>query len=143
MPVIIPAVLSFFTSIASGVFGFRGDQAKTVQTAMETLQKIDANDSAAISAHAQAISAILTQGSWLEQNWRPLLMVLLIVIIGCWFFGLVPPSFNDPVSPMMERVLNLLTVGVAGYIPARTIDKAIQQWNIGSILKELIKKKYS
>jgi len=142
----MPVIMSIITTIGGmfgSLMGSRGEQAKTVQTAIETLQKIDNNDSATIAAQANAISQILTQGSWLEQNWRPLLMLLLILIIGCWFFGLIPPNFDAPVSPMMDRILNLLTIGVAGYIPARTIDKAIQQWNIGSILKTLIEKKFS
>lgn len=140
---ILASIFGFLTSTVSSLFGFKGDQAKTVQSAIDTLKSMDASDTATISAHAQAITAILTQGSWLEQNWRPFLMLLLMLIIGCWFFGLVPPNFDEPVSPMMTRIIDLLTIGVAGYIPARTIDKAIQQWNIGSILKALIEKKFS
>lgn len=131
------AVGSFFT----GLFNWKGEQAKTVQSALDLLKGIDANDSAAIAAQANALSIILTQGSWLERNWRPTLMFLLIVLIGSWFFGYIPPHFNDPISPMMAEVLELLKIGVMGYVPCRTIEKVMSQINLASVLKQLIGKK--
>lgn len=140
MPIIasiIGAVGSFFT----GLFNFKGEQAKTVQDSLKLLSDINATDATSTAATAQALQNILTQGSFLEKNWRPVLMVLLMVIIGCWFFGYLPPHFNDPVSPMMDKMINLLTIGVGGYIPCRTIEKIMTQINIGSILKAFINKK--
>src|SRR5689334_11889492 len=98
---------SFFT----GFFGWKGEQAKTVQDSLSLLKSVNDVDAQAITASAQAITSILTQGSWLERQWRPALMIMLILIVGCWFYGYVPPHFNDSVSPMMREVLDLLKVG--------------------------------
>lgn len=138
---IFGAVLSFLGTAVSSFFGFKGDQAKTVQSALEVLKSVNDTDAQSQVAAAQAIQSILTQGSWLEKQWRPVLMCLLIIIIGAWFFGYVPPHFNDPISPMMEKVINLLMIGIGGYIPCRTLEKIMQQFNIASILKNLINKK--
>lgn len=134
---LISGIGSFFT----GLFGFKGEQAKTIQSALESVNKLNDADAASVTASANAISQILTQGSWLERTWRPVLMVLLMAIIGSWFFGYTPPNFDKPLSPMMNEVLDLLKVGVMGYIPCRTIEKIMTQMNIGSILKTFISKK--
>lgn len=140
--------LTIFTSLISGVgsffgglFGFKGEQAKTVQSALDVLKSVNDVDGQTITATANALSVILTQGSWLEKQWRPALMIMLITIVGCWFFGFVPPNFDAPISPMMDRVLSMLTIGVGGYIPCRTIEKVFSQMNIASILKTFIEKK--
>lgn len=137
----LAALFGFLGSTVSGLFGFKGDQAKTVQNALDVLKSVNDVDGQAITASASAISSILTQGSWLEKQWRPVLMCLLIVLIASWFFGYIPPHFNDPVSPMMREVLDLLKVGVIGYVPCRTLEKIVTQLNIGSVLKQLIQKK--
>lgn len=140
MPV-VAAIFGAFGSVFSSLFNWKGEQAKTVQSAIELVKSIDTNDAASITAQANALSLILTQGSWLERNWRPVLMFLLITLIGSWFFGYVPPHFNDPLSPMMTEVLGLLKIGVMGYVPCRTIEKVMSQINLASVLKQLISKK--
>jgi hypothetical protein len=139
LSILISGLSSFFT----GLFGFKGDQAKTIQTAMEMVGKLNDADAQSIAASANAISTILTQGSWIERTWRPILMILLMVIIGSWFFGYAPPNFDKPLSPMMDQVIELLKVGVMGYIPCRTLEKVMTQINLGSILKTFIEKKLS
>lgn len=141
MPVILTSLFSLIGTVATGLFGFKGDQAKTVQAAIETVKNIDNNDSATIAAQANAISLILTQGSWLERQWRPLLMILLMGLIGCWFFDLIPPNFNEPISPMMQQIIDLLKIGVMGYVPCRSLEKIVTSMQLGGILKQLIAKK--
>lgn len=137
-------IMGLFTTISgffSGLFGYKQEQAKTVQGALEVLKSVNDTDGQSMTAAAQVLSAILTQGSWLEKTWRPVFMVVLMGIVISFWFGYVPPSFNDPMTPMMQQVWDLLKIGLGGYLPLRTIDKLVQQLNIGSILKELIRKK--
>ena len=131
------AIGSFFT----GLFNFKGQQAQTVQEAIKLLGDVNTSEAQAQIAAANAISIILTQGSFIERNWRPVFMVICMTVIVSFWFGHIPPHFNDNLSPMMDKIMNLLEIGLGGYIPCRTIDKAIQQINIGSILKTLIQKK--
>lgn len=119
----------------------KGDQAKTVQDALQVLRDVDANDAQATTAAASALSAILTQGSFLERNWRPVLMCCLMGILLASFFGYVPSHLDAQVSPTMEKIWTLLQIGLGGYLPLRTLEKIVQQINIGSILKTLIQKK--
>lgn len=135
------AVFGFAGTATKGLFGFKGDQAKVVQTSLETLKGLNDDEAQAVVAQAQAMAAILTQGSFIERNWRACLMILLTVLIGCAFFGYVPPHFNDPISPMLERIFSLLEIGVSGYIVRYGIRDMIREFKLGSIIQALINKK--
>jgi len=124
-------------------FDWKDAQAKTVQKAFEVLKAIDNNDATATAALADALQQILTQGSFLERNWRSWLMVSLMIIVGFNFFGMVPPHFNDPLSPMMAQCFDLLKIGLGGYIARRGIVDIVRIFNIGSVLKTLINKQVS
>lgn len=141
MPVIFSALFGFLGSAVSGLFSFKGDQAQTVQSALELLKSVNDVDGQSTTAAAQALGAILTQGSFLEKNWRPVFMVVCMIIIVCAFFGFVPPHLNDQLSPMMEKIWTMLEIGIGGYLPLRTFEKVMTQINISSILKTLINKK--
>lgn len=141
MPVIFSAVFGFLGSAVTGLFNFKGQQAETVQSALKLLGDVNTTDAQAQVAAASAISNILTQGSFLERNWRPSLMVIFMVIIVSFWFGHIPPHFNDPLSPMMDKILSMMEIGLGGYIPCRTFEKIVTQLNIGSILRTLISKK--
>jgi hypothetical protein len=141
MPLILSALFGFLGSTVKGFFGFQGDQAQTVQKALDVLKSVNDSDGQTITAAAQSLSVILSQGSWLEKNWRPFLMLILMSIVVSFWFGYTPPQFNVPMSPMMVEIWGLLKIGLVGYLPCRTLEKIVQQINIGAILKTLVGKK--
>ncbi len=139
---VLASLFGFLGPVVSGFFGFKGEQAKTVQDSIALLKQIDASDAQAAVAASNALSVILTQGSWLERTWRPFFMVVLIfIVVSYWFFGYVPHYFNDPMTPMMLEIFTILKIGLGGYLPLRTMEKIAQQINIGSIIRKLIEKK--
>lgn len=140
MPV-IAALFGAVGSFVTGFFNFKGDQATTVQDTLKFLGDVNTNDAQAQVAAADALSQILTNGSFLEKNWRPVFMLICMMIIVCSFFGLVPTHLNDPISPTMDKIWTMIQIGLVGYIPARTLEKIVTQINIGSILKTLVGKK--
>lgn len=58
--------------------------------------------------------------SWLQRNWRPMLMVWFAVLIGAYWFGFVP--VNMPV-PIVEKLFTLVQIGVGGYVVGRSGEK--------------------
>ncbi len=138
---IIGGIITGLLGLGKSFFGFKEAQTEAVKKSLEIVKGLDDNDAASTAALANSLQLILTQGSWLEKNWRSWLMVLLMILIGCGFFGIVPSHFNDPLSPMMERCFNLLEIGVGGYIIRRGIVDIVRMFNIGSVLKTLINKK--
>lgn len=140
---LLGGLLSGIGSAFAAFFNWKGEQAKTVQSALDVIKSVNDQDGLIAQAHAQALSALMTQGAPIERVWRPILMFVLMGIIISFWFGYVPKHMNDSMSPMMQDVWDLLKIGVGGYIPARTVEKVMTSFNIASVLKTLINKKFA
>lgn len=79
-----------------------------------------ANDSEFTKAASGVIIAEAEGESWLQRNWRPLLMIWFSVLIGAYWFGFVP--INMPLS-VVESLFSLVQIGVGGYVVGRTGEK--------------------
>ena len=75
---------------------------------------------------AEIVKAEIQGQSWLQRNWRPLLMLCFIVILANNYI-IVPylSAFTDKVRILEfpPQFWNLLLVGVGGYIAGRTLEK--------------------
>lgn len=79
-----------------------------------------------VKAAAAVIQAEANGESWLQRNWRPLLMVLFGVIIANNF--IIVPIFNTPSADIPPDMWDLLKLGVGGYVVGRTVEKGIKQY---------------
>jgi len=81
-----------------------------------------------IQAQASIIRAEAQGASWLQRNWRPLLMMTIISIIANNFL-LLPyaAALGLPIVPLdlPDKMWTLMTVGVGGYIASRGAEKII------------------
>lgn len=77
-------------------------------------------------AAAQAVLAEAQGESWLQRNWRPLLMCLFGYIIAHNF--VVSPIFGVPKADMPDHLWELLKIGVGGYIVSRGTEKGLKLW---------------
>lgn len=80
-----------------------------------------------------------TQGqSWLQRNWRPVLMLVIVAIVANNYL-LVPylALFGVPAVTLElpESLWGLMTLGVGGYIGGRTVEKIAPQ------ITEILRKK--
>jgi len=78
------------------------------------------NDSEFTKAAAGVITAEAQGESWLQRNWRPLLMLWFSILIGVYWFGFVP--VNMPIT-VVEHLFSLVQLGVGGYVIGRTGEK--------------------
>ena len=60
------------------------------------------------------------QGSWLQRNWRPLLMVTFAGLVVAHWFGFTAPDIPESVQ---NSLLNIVMVGVGGYVVGRSGEK--------------------
>lgn len=86
---------------------------------------IDQKD-AALQAQMKVILAEATGESWLQRNWRPLLMTVIVVIIANNY--LLAPYLGAMFGvglqlELPEQMWNLMTLGVGGYIAGRSGEK--------------------
>lgn len=74
-----------------------------------------------VTKAASAVIMAEAQGeSWLQRNWRPLLMIWFSILIGGYWFGFVPA--NMPIS-VVQDLFTLVQIGVGGYVVGRTGEK--------------------
>lgn len=84
-----------------------------------------------------AISIILAEAqgeSWLQRNWRPLLMLTCISIIANNYvlYPYVKAIFGWGVAlELPEALWELLKIGVGGYVVGRSVEKGIDLWRNG------------
>lgn len=135
------AAITGIASVIGGLFGFKGKQADTIQSALKVVSDVTASNSQREQAIAQIIAGEASSESWLTRMWRPLTMVMFVGIVVSFWFGIAPPNIDAPLSPTLERIFRIIEIGLMGYIPARTIDKIVTQVNLTKILKTFIEKK--
>ena len=65
------------------------------------------------------------QGSWLQGNWRPLLMVIFAGLVVAHWFGFTASNIPESVQ---NSLLNIVMVGVGGYVMGRSAEKVVNKW---------------
>lgn len=81
------------------------------------------------------VKAEIQGESWLQRNWRPILMLICIFIVFNNY--VLVPYFKAPSATLDNHIWTLIELGVGGYIAGRSLEKIA-----GSIdLKEVLKKK--
>lgn len=79
-----------------------------------------------IEEAAAVIRAEAGGDSWLQRNWRPMLMCLFGVIIANNY--IVVPLFGSPMADIPPDMWDLLKLGVGGYVMGRSVEKGIRVW---------------
>ena len=74
-----------------------------------------------LQAQADVIKAEAQGRSWLQRNWRPLLMLVFTLIIVNNY--LLTAWFNTPMTEIPPDMWGLLKIGVGGYVVARSAEK--------------------
>ncbi len=105
------------------------DQAARIKFALQ--QKVLDGQSKEIEAAAGIIVAEARGESWLQRNWRPMLMCLFGVIVANNYivapylalFGGLALTLNLP-----PDMWDLLKIGVGGYVVGRSVEKGIKVW---------------
>lgn len=79
-----------------------------------------------IRAQAGVIKAEATGESWLQRNWRPVLMLVITVIVANNYVLFPYMSLFTSKATMLDlppELWNLLKIGVGGYIVGRSAEK--------------------
>ena len=79
-----------------------------------------------IEEAANIIRAEANGESWLQRNWRPMLMCLFGVIVGNNY--LIVPLFGTPVADIPPDMWDLLKLGIGGYVVGRSVEKGVRVW---------------
>lgn len=80
-----------------------------------------------MEAKKDIIVAEAQSDSWLTQSWRPITMLVFLVLLLAYWFGLTADYVvaNDSV---VEEVFKLLKIGIGGYIGSRGAEKVADSY---------------
>ncbi len=80
-----------------------------------------------IQAQSKIITAEAQGESWLQRNWRPVVMLTLVGLVVSYFFGLAPEYLiNNP--DIVEELFSIVKIGLGGYVIGRSAEKGIREW---------------
>lgn len=64
-------------------------------------------------------------GSWLQRNWRPMVMVNFMVLINAYWCGFVPDNLTPEA---LSAIFELVKWGLGGYVIGRSGEKIVKTW---------------
>lgn len=99
-------------------------------------QLIDSENSI-IKAQMQIILAEAGGESWLQRNWRPLVILWFAGLVGAYWFGVAPENLTPET---VQSLFDIIQYALSGYIVGRSAEK-ITKTISGSGFMEQIKKK--
>ena len=94
-------------------------------------EKLKAQITVQAMAHAEtelksATDIILAEArgeSWLQRNWRPLLMLWFAGLVGAHWLGFSAPNLPESV---VIALLDIVQVGIGGYVLGRSAEKVVK-----------------
>ena len=116
--------------LLSGVFGVIDkavedkDQAAQIKSKLQEM--VLTGQMKEIEQAAAVIQAEAKGESWLQRNWRPMLMCLFGVIVANNY--IVVPLFGTPSADIPPDMWDLLKLGVGGYVLGRSVEKGVKVW---------------
>lgn len=123
-------LISFISTLMGGLFSVidkvvenEGDRQKLKAKIQEMALS---NELKELESAASIIIAEAQGHSWLQRNWRPILMMVIVSIVANNY--LIAPYINlffgvEVILDLPEQLWTLMTVGVGGYVGGRTVEK--------------------
>lgn len=135
---IFSALIGLFGTGIKGFFGLKTEQQKIVGTALETLKDVNSSEKDRAIAFAQYMAAESSNGYWLSACIRPLMALSLMILVGCWFFGYMPPNINAAMPPFIEKAVDTLMVFMGVYVPGRSLEKIVTSITNSKIISQYL-----
>lgn len=133
---IIQGIFGLGSTVISTIFGIKKEKSQIIESALNVMNNANASESEKARAAALIIVAE-NQSGGIAAMWRPMLMCVFAGLILSYWFGYTPS--NMPVTHV-DRVFDLLELGIGGYVGGRTIEKVVQSINFGVIINKFISK---
>ena len=143
---VVPVVTGLFSLIGTGLKGLFKSKEKKAEviagglvTALNAFKEHNLTERERLLAISTVISEANKKGgiaSW----WRPVSMLMFLGLIIAFWFGFAPPDIGKELPPALAEIFELVKIGIMGYMPLRTIDKAIESYNGRKILETITNK---
>jgi len=64
--------------------------------------------------------------SWLQRNWRPLVMLVFAGLVCAHWFGATPENLS---ADSINGLLDIVKIGIGGYVIGQSAEKVADVWN--------------
>lgn len=122
LQVLLPILGSIGGQVAKNLFPDPADEHKRLevekQLALETMKQAQAIELAA----ADIVKAEAASGNWLAASWRPITMLVFVVLIVARWFGWAAPNLADE---EYLKLWSIVELGLGGYIIGRSAEKIV------------------
>jgi hypothetical protein len=116
-----------------------GDLVKRLVPDSDKANLIEKEVKLALLEHTDSLEAMrgkivlaeANSGNWLTSAWRPLLMMVVVLIIACNYllFPIIRIFYPEMITlELPQELWSLLTIGVGGYVVGRSGEKMIDNW---------------
>jgi len=119
---LIPALMSIVTKVVDKAVPDTNAAAK-LKAEMSTAMLAEGR--AELESAMKIVMAEANGESWLQRNWRPILMLWFAGLVGAHWLGFTPPNLPTDV---VNNLLDIVQVGVGGYIVGRSAEKTVKAW---------------
>lgn len=119
---IIPAITSLIgTAIDKAIPDKDEAERLKVQVTLEAMK----HDNSELQGAVDIIKAEAQGDSWLQRNWRPILMLWFAGLVGAYWLGFTPE--NLPPSAI-DGLLDIVQIGIGGYVLGRSGEKIMKEY---------------
>lgn len=80
---------------------------------------------AELKGAVQIITAEATGESWLQRNWRPILMLWFAGLVGAHWLGFTPENMD---ANVVNSLLEIVKIGIGGYVVGRSGEKIMKSY---------------
>jgi len=119
----IKSIGGVFTDIREAI---TGEKIKDPAKQLELIQKLNEIEADIIESKAKIITTEAKSEHFLTSTWRPITMLVFTFIIANNYI-LVPyfqaMGFDIPTLQIGNKMLNLLSIGIGGYVVGRSAEK--------------------
>ena len=116
-----------------------GDLIKRLVPDSDKANEIEKEVKLALLEHTDSLEAmrgkiVLSEAqssNWLTAAWRPMLMMVVVLIIACNYllFPIIGIFYPEMITlDLPQELWQLLTIGVGGYVVGRSGEKMVDKW---------------
>lgn len=80
---------------------------------------------ATLQSQTEVIKAEANSDSWIAKNWRPITMLVFLVLVVSYWFGITPAGLSET---RVDSLFELVKIGLGGYVVGRSAEKVAKIW---------------
>jgi hypothetical protein len=120
---LLPIFGDLVSKVADNLFPNPEDEQKRLQLQAQMQAELLARQAELEKAGLENVKAEIQGESWLQRNWRPMLMLWFAGLVGAYWFGFTAPNLPES---SINHLLDIVEIGIGGYIIGRSTEKAVK-----------------